>query len=289
MIETQAAGLGTSALYGLITIYDKGGKKLASAGDQVPEEPLSFISSTGETFGDPHLGFQAPKGTSEIIVSIEDLLGRGGPAYSYRLVARRQPADFTLPLVTPYINIPQKGSAVVTVYRRGYMGDIKLTAPGLLDDLILRGGHVPAEDGGMTTSRTSRRCMLTIEPKPDAEARDLDLKLWGEGRTDDGRTLRVRAQAPGMMAAVEGTKQDPVTAPWLAAALPARITERREGVLQVRTPLHVRLIQDMEHDIKYSFHGREGGARLTYRVKASNLLSVGNVRVIGEAKNKKRR
>ncbi len=288
MIETQAAGLGTSVLYGLITIYDKGGHKLASAGDQEPEEPLSFISSTGETFGDPHLGFQAPKGTAEIVVSIEDLLGRGGRGYGYRLVARRRPPDFTLTLATPYINIPQKGSALVTVTvdRRGYMGDIKLTARGLPDDLILRGGHVPAEDGGMTTSRTSRKGMLTIEPKPGAEARELDLELWGEGRTDDGRTIRVRAQAPGMMAAVKGKKQDPVTAPWLAAALPARVTEPQEGVLQVLTPLHVRLIQGMEHDIKYSFHGREA-ARLTDRVKASNLPSVGNVRVIGEAKNKK--
>ena len=289
MIETQAAGLGTSALYGLITIYDKGGHKLASAGDQEPEEPLSFISSTGETFGDPHLGFQAPQGTTEIVVSIEDLLGRGGRGYGYRLVARPRPPDFTLTLVTPYVNIPRMGSALVnvTVDRRGYMGDIKLTARGLPDDLILRGGHVPAEDGGMTTSRTSRKGILTIEPKPGAEARELDLELWGEGRTDDGRTIRVRAQAPGMMAAVKGTKQDPVTAPWLAAALPARVTEPQEGVLQVLTPLRVRLIQGMEHDIKYSFHGREGGARLTDRVKASNLPSVGNVRVIGEAKNKK--
>ena len=61
MIETQAAGLGTSALYGLLTLYGKEGKKLASAGDQEPEEPLSIISSTGETFGDPHLGFEVPR------------------------------------------------------------------------------------------------------------------------------------------------------------------------------------------------------------------------------------
>jgi hypothetical protein len=289
MIETQAAGLGTSSLYGLITIYGQDGQKLASAGDQEPEEPLSFISSTGDTFGDPHLGFEAPEGTTEIVVSIEDLLGRGGPGYAYRLSARPQPPDFTLTLTTPYVNIPQKGSALVNVnvIRRGYMGDIKLTAAGLPDDLLLRGGHVPAEVGGMTTSRTSRQGILTIEPKPGAEAREVDLELWGEGRTDDGRTIRVRAQAPGMMAEVKGTKQDPVTAPWLAATLPARVTEPEPGTLQVLTPLHVRLIQGMEHDIKYSFHAREDGARLTDRVAARNLPSVGNIRVIGEAKNKK--
>ena len=289
MIETQAAGLGTSALYGLITIYDKDGKKLASAGDQEPEEPLSFISSTGETFGDPHLGFQAPEGVNEILISIEDLLGRGGSGYGYRLVARPQPPDFTLTLSTPLVNIPQEGSALVnvTVDRRGYMGDIKLTVPDLPDDLVLRGGHVPAEVGGMTPSRTSRRGLLTLEPKPGAKPRELDLVVWGEGKAEDGRTIRVRAQAPGMMAVVKGSKQTPVTAPWLAATLPARIAEPDAGALEVLTPLHVRLIQGMEHDVEFAFESREDGARLTDRVDVINIPNVGNVRVIGQAKNKK--
>lgn len=53
------------------------------------------------------------------------------------------------------------------------------------------------------------------------------------------------------------------------------------------TPLHVRLIQGMGHDIEYSFHARDEGARLTDRVGVNNIPSVGNIRVIGQAKNKK--
>ena len=285
MIETQAAGLGTSALYSLLTLYDRDGKKLASAGDQEPEEPLSIISSTGETFGDPHLGFEVPEGVDEVTISIEDLLGRGGPEYGYRIVARRQPPDFTLTLGTPHLTIPKDGSSIVNVSvdRRGFMGAIQLVVDGLPDDVEARGGHIPAEEGGMTTSRSSRRGVVTLTPKSDAETRELALAVWGEATTEDGRTIRVRAQPPGMRTGVTGRGQKAVIAPWLGADVPARVAEPEKAVLKLLTPQTVRLIQGMETKVRWEF---DGDVSPEGRISVSNTPAVGNIRVTGTAKNK---
>ena len=285
MIETQAAGLGTSALYGLLTLYDHKGRKLASAGDQVPEEPLSFIRSSGQTFGDPHLGFEVPEGVTEVAVTLEDLLGRGGPAYGYRLVARQQPPDFTLTLGTPQVTIPKDGSAIVSVNvdRRGYIGAIQLKVDGLPDDVELRGGHIPAEVGGMTTSRISRRGVLTLTPKSGAETKELALTVWGEGILEDGRTVRVKARAPGLQTAVMGLGQKAVTAPWLAAKVPAKVAEPEKAVLRILTPQKVRLIQGMESEVRWKF---EGDFSPIDRINVSNTPPVGNIRVIGTAQIK---
>lgn len=287
MIETQAAGLGTSALYGLLTLYDDKGKKLASAGDQVPEEPLSIIRSSGETFGDPHLGFEVPEGVTEVAVTLEDLLGRGGPEYSYRLVARQQPPDFTLTLSTPHVTIPKDGSAIVNVSvdRRGYMGAVRIIAEGLPGGVELQGGHIPAEEGGMTTSRTSRRGILTLTPKPDAETQQVALAIWGEGVMEDGSKIRVKAHAPGMQIGVMGSGQSPVTAPWLAADLPAKVAGPEKAVLRILTPQTVRLIQGMEYVVRWEFEG--DGVTPSDRISVSNTPAVGNIRVNGTATGSK--
>ena len=133
MLETQAAILGTSQLYTLLVLRDRHGKKLASAGDQPPEELLSNISTRAETFGDPALGFRVPEGVKELEVSVEDLLGRGGPGFVYRLVARRQPADFIARLNETELNIPRGGATSIslTLDRRGYDGSVRIVAEGL--------------------------------------------------------------------------------------------------------------------------------------------------------------
>jgi len=67
---------GTSRLDALLTLYDGSGKKLASGDD-------------GDGL-DPVLPFTVPAGVTEITVAVEDLLGRGGDAYGYRLQAKKE-------------------------------------------------------------------------------------------------------------------------------------------------------------------------------------------------------
>jgi hypothetical protein len=98
--------------------------------------------------------------------------------------------------------------------------------------------------------------------------------------------IRRDAQAPGLITGVRGAGQDAVTAPWLAAALPARVVEPEPAILEVTSPLRVRLIQGMEHEVRWAFNTRAGGVEQTSKVTTMNEPAVGNLRVIGGAQVK---
>ncbi len=289
LIETQAAGLGTSHLYTLLTLYDQDGKKLGSAGDREPEETLSFIRARAETFGDPHIGFRVPPGVTRIDLTMEDLLGRGGPGYGYRLVARKQPGDFVLRLNEAAVNIPQDGSAAlsVTMDRRGYEGAVRLVVDGLPEDIIVEGGHIPAEFGGMTTARTSRTGRVTLTAKPGAKPQRLHFVVYGEAELPSGEIIRRRAAASAVITPVAGKDQKPLRIASHEPTVPARLASPEAGVLEVLTPRRLRLIQGMAHDIRWQFTGRNPGVRPVETVSVINGPNVGNLRITGGGKIKK--
>ncbi len=289
LIETQAAGLGTSHLYTLLTLYDQDGKKLGSAGDQEPEETLSFIRARAETFGDPHIGFRVPPGVTRIDLTLEDLLGRGGPGYGYRLVARKQPGDFVLRLNEAVVNVPQDGSAAlsVTMDRRGYEGAVRLVVEGLSEDVMIEGGHIPAEFGGMTTARTSRTGRITLTAKPGAKPRRLHFVVYGEAELPSGAIVRRRAAASAVVTPVAGKGQKPLRIASHEPAVPARLAGPEAGVLEVLTPRRLRLIQGMAHEIRWQFTGRAPGVRSADVVSVINGPNVGNLRITGGGKIKK--
>ena len=74
------------------------------------------------------LPFIVPDDLHEIMVSVEDLLGRGGDAYGYRLEAKRQHPDFVAEMVTPFVNMPQRDGARRRDQRRGYAGVMRVSA-----------------------------------------------------------------------------------------------------------------------------------------------------------------
>ena len=289
MIETRAGETGLSRLYALLTVSDQDGKKLASAGDQEPDEPLSNIVSNNDSPGDPYIALTVPEGVTELKIAIEDLLGRGGPEYGYQIVARRQPPDFTLTLNDPYVNLPRGGVAQVgvTLNRRGFDGEVKVYVENSPEDVIVEGGHIPAEFGGMTTRRDSRRGMFVLTAKPDVDPRPLNLEVWGEAKLPDGTVIRRRAQAPGMIAGVAGRGQRAVSMPWLAEALPARVSEALPASLELVSPKRIRLIQGMVHNIEWEFRAEAKDIKPVEPVKVGSLPIVGNIRVLGSAKIKK--
>ncbi len=289
LIETQAAGLGTSHLYTLLTLHDQNGKKLGSAGDQEPEELLSFIRARDETFGDPHIGFEVPKGVSRIDLTMEDLLGRGGPGYGYRLVARKQPGDFVLRLDEAVVNIPQDGSTSlsVTMDRRGYEGAVRLVVEGVPDDVIVEGGHIPAEFGGMTTARTSRTGRLTLTSKPGAKPRPFNLTVYGEAQLPSGETIRRRALSSTVITRIAGKGQKPLRIASNESSIEARLAAPAAAVLEALTPRRLRTIQGMAHDIRWQFTGRDAGVRPSEAVSLINGPSVANLRILGSALIKK--
>lgn len=281
LIETQAAGLGTSHLYTLLTLYDQDGRKLGSAGDQEPEELLTFIRARAETFGDPHIGFRVPAGVARIDLTMEDLLGRGGAGYGYRLVARKQPGDFVLRLNEAAVNVPQDGSAAlsVTMDRRGYEGAVRLVVEGLPQDVLVEGGHIPAEFGGMTTARTSRTGRVTLTAKPGAKAQPLHFVVRGEAVLPSGEIVSRRAAVSSMVTPIAGQGQKPLRIASREPEVAGRLASPEAGVLEVLTPRRLRLIQGMAHEIRWRFTARAPGVRPSEAVRVINGPNVGNLRI----------
>lgn len=272
-VELTARSLGTSRLDAVVTVLDANGKKLSSAGDQPPKEDVFSLLSAGRTSSDPFLELKVPKDVHEVLLTVEDLLQRGGPAFGYRLVARKQPPDFRLTVLEPYLNVPANGSVVVNiaVERRGFPWPIQLTIPDLGDDYIVEGGHIAGEWKDDAYS-ISRRGMLTITAKPDAKSKKLaEVAVWGEGKTDDGAVVKRKAQCLGMITEVAGgtgisdaegrENQSPFVAPWLSLDLPVIVAKEESGRIEPQAPPTVRLVQGTGFNLKWQFKPRNPDAR----------------------------
>lgn len=272
-LELQARGLGTSRLDGVVTVYDAQGKKLGSAGDKPPKEDVFSLLAAGRTSSDPWLDLKVPSGVHEVIVTVEDLLGRGGPGFAYRLVARKQAPVFKLTVLEPFINVPAQGtvSVNVSVDRRGFSGPIQLSIPELDDEYIVAGGHVPGEWKDDAYS-ISRRGMLTITAKPGARPKKLvELAIWGEGKAEDGTVVRRKAQCLGLITDVAGgtgiadaegrENQSPFVAPWLGLDLPVVVAQEESGAIVPEAPRVLRLVQGTGYPLKWSFKARNPEAR----------------------------
>jgi hypothetical protein len=203
--EVEAAALGSS-LDAVLTALDPTGKTLAKADDSVGGP-------------DPSIDVTVPDGVDHVVLVVEDLLGRGGIGFSYRLGARPAAGEFRLRVVSPrvdpfaeapktpepppVVNIPRGGTALVqvNVVRRSYSGPIQLFVPEELDGITAEGGQIGegANDG-----------FLFVSAAADAPLRAFDLEIWGQGGPG-AKPLKRQAR----------TEQ---TSPYaLADALPARV------------------------------------------------------------------
>ena len=269
MFELTAASLGSSQLDALLSLYDGSGKKLASRDDLGG--------------ADPALPFTVPAGLTELTVAVEDLLGRGGAAFGYRLMARRGGADFTVELNTPFVNVPAGGTAqiVATVQRRGYDGPIRLTIPNLPPGYHVAGGSIPSDAAGQAFNtdnagyRTAR-AVLTLTAEPEVAERAAELSLVAVAEGPAGRMERI-AQGPGMVLAVRGDRQRAFTAPWLELALPMALSRPLPVTLEAPAR-QVRISQGFEYELDYRV--RKRGMRTTTRVRNQQSGSVGNIRIL---------
>jgi hypothetical protein len=250
--EIEAASLGTSKLLGVLAVYDAATNKrlaLTELGQEAGTNPFNFDTSRNEV--DPRLSIRIPKDVSQVVVSVEDLLGRGGTGFSYRLTASQQPPDFNVELVTPYINLPENGSAAIEVLvgRRGYDGPIRLSIPDLPEGLTQQGGNVPAELNPPEDRRAFSLGYLTLTAKPGATHRQIDLTVWAEA-TESSVPIRKQVLAPGMVQPIRGIRQKSFKAPWLGTALPLAVA----NTVPVRIELakqHVRIVQGGDYALPW--------------------------------------
>ena len=287
-IQLESGGLGTSRLYGRLTAYDKEGNRLASAGDDIPEIAVFSAVLRGlRTSSDPFLRVKVPEGVQELLIAVEDLVERGGPLFGYRLLTRRQTADFVLSLDTPYINIPAEGTTAVEVNieRRGYLGEIWLGVPDAGEDLVIEGGLVPAASLVQGERAVSASGMLTVTARKGASPRLRELSVWGEAVLEDGTRLRRRARGPGLVTQVQSSRgtgrpdpnnrdeQVPFSAHWLGMELPAMVSKSSLATLKVEGSRSIRLVQGMQTQLPWKFESAVAGHRPPQRVVARSIGS----------------
>ncbi len=268
VFEVEAASLGVSELDGLLSIYDAKGKKLASADDGNGVDPV--------------LPFTVPAGLTEVTVALEDLLRRGGDRFAYRLKAIKSEPDFVVDLLTPYVNVPAGGTAQVAclIQRRGYDGVIRARIANLPQGFHQAGGHVPSEAAAQlfnndNAGRRSARTVITITADEGVKQQFLELSVLAEASTPSGLITR-KARGPGMVTAVRGDRQKPMTAFWLEMELPMAVSEPPPAVLDVPTP-QVRIAQGYEYPMAFKIKRREGAR--AGRVNTQIAGAVSNIRV----------
>ena len=282
-IELQAAKLGTSQLYGVLNLFDGKGERLGTTREIGLRFKLSNLDVGEDPNADQHMSFEVPEDVNEIQVEIEDLLGRGGDAFGYRILAAERPGDFTMTIQAEQLNVPLRGSAFVAILinRLNYYGSIELSIPNLPDDWTMNGGNIPAleQQGARRAISTG---ILTVTPKPGAETRSVNLEIWGEGEVD-GEAIRRRARGPGMKSNVsfrvgEVTSNENV-APWLGADLPAVVTEERAAGIEFNAPHYIKIMQATKAEIPFEFTARQEDVVRTDKPDRTNLILTSGVRV----------
>lgn len=268
LFELQARELGTSRLEGIITVYDDKGKKLDSAGDKPLPEDVFAVQGTSRTSSDPFLNITVPAGVNELTVAVDDLAERGGPAYGYRLITRREAEDFRLFVGSPYVNIPAGGTAMISVNadRRGYDGPIQLSVANLPPGITVDGGYIPREFIDASNTRSfNRRGILTLTAEPGVELPLQQLTIIGEGKLAGGEPIRRRARGPGLLTDVAGAtaqgvvdRQRSVSASWLNAELPAAVSPPAGAVLEVKQTGLTRLPEGGRYEFEYFWKVRAG-------------------------------
>ncbi len=259
LFSLEAASLGTSDLYGSLTVYDPQGKRL----------PAKDVAGGP----DPKLALTVPDKVGEVTLAVGDVRGLGGWSHSYRLLATPGSGDFTLKILTPYVNVPAAGTTAVQVVaeRHGYEGPIQLSLPNLPDDLLAGGGNIPGELTDYSgIRRQSNFGYLTLTAKPEAEPRTFQLSVWGQGGPARD-PIRRRAQGAGLMLIIKGEFEEydpqgdplppkPFTASWLGMDLPAAVSKPSPATLQIASP-SLRLVQGMELPIEWKLVKRDPGVR----------------------------
>ncbi len=131
--ELLAARAG-APLDGVLQLAKESGEQLATADD-------------GPNTTDPTYDYKVPDGLHKLVVTVKDLLGRGGADFAYRLtIAPQDRPDFRLQVFSDREQVPLGGTEIVRVRadRSGYGGPIKLAFSELPAGVTIANDEIPA-------------------------------------------------------------------------------------------------------------------------------------------------
>lgn len=292
LIEVEGTALGSSDLFGVLTVATPDGEYLASSGDDIPDpDTFRLLSPTATSF-DPWVVVEAPAGVDELHVAVEDLVGRGGPRFGYRLTATANGPDFELRLGTAQLTLNNGASKPIDVgaVRRGYLGPIRLYVEEPPAGIEARDGWITREVRDLDTRTLARSGRILVTADLDAPRRRFDLEIWGEAVLEDGTVIRRRATVPGSVTSVRAgdgrsyttEAERSFSAPWLETRLPVLLTGQTGPRLVGLAPETVRLVKGMPFDFGWKFEpppGEETATKPPMVVSALIGVGVGEFRV----------
>jgi hypothetical protein len=184
-VRVEAFGLG-SALDGQLRVLSEDGRLLGETDDGKGAPARRGGGGGGRARGpgttDPAYDLTMPQGQNKVKVIVKDLMDRGGPGFTYRLVVTPIANSFQLALVEDQVAIPRGGTALVSVsvVRTGYNGPIELDLIGIpaASGLTVFRGTVPA---GQTTG--------VVGLKAAAESAFHARELQVVGRAENGHAV----------------------------------------------------------------------------------------------------
>ena len=292
LIEVEGAALGSSDLFGVLTVTTPDGEFLASSGDDIPDpDTFRLLSPTATSF-DPWVLVETPEGTDELHVTVEDLVGRGGPRFGYRLTATANGPDFELRLSTAQLTLNSGASKPIDVgaVRRGYLGPIRLYVEEPPPGIEARDGWITREVRDLDTRTLARSGRILVTADLDARRQRFDLEIWGEAVLEDGTVIRRRATVPGSVTSVRAgdgrsyttEAERSFSAPWLESRLPVLLTGKTGPRLTTPEPATVRLVKGMPFDFEWKYEappGEETATKPPMVVSALIGVGVGEFRV----------
>ena len=292
LIEVEGAALGASDLFGVLTVTTPDGKYLASSGDDIPDpDTFRLLSPTATSF-DPWVLVEPPEGVDELHVTVEDLVGRGGPRFGYRLTATADGPDFALRLTTAQLSLDAGATKPIEIraVRRGFLGPIRLYVEAPPAGIDARDGWITSEVRDIDTRTLSRSGRILVTAEENTPRQRLDLEIWGEAELKDGTVIRRRATMPGSVTSVRAgdgrsyttEAERSFSAPWLETRLPVLLTGHPGPRLIGLEPETVRLVKGMPFDFKWRFEaspGEDAAVKPPMVVTALIGVGVGEFRV----------
>lgn len=133
---------------------------------------------------DPRIDFTLPeKGT--YYIRLDDVQGKGGADFSYRLTLAQEQPDFRLRIIPSSLRIPKDGSAVATVHALrsgGFNGEITLSLAGSTGGIEILRNVIPAG---------ADKAKIVIAATPQATTGLMPLEFTGMAQCG-GQTVRRR-------------------------------------------------------------------------------------------------
>ena len=290
LLEVQGGALRSSDLFGVLTVTTPDGEYLASSGDEIPDPDTFRLLSPTATAFDPWVVVEASEGADTLHVTVEDLVGRGGPRFGYRLTVTENGPDFELSLSTAQMSLNAGASKPIQVgaVRRGFLGPIRLYVEDPPAGIEARDGWISEEVRDLDSRSLSRDGRVMVTADLDAPRQRLDLEVWGEGVLEDGTVILRRASVPGSLTRVRAgdgrsyttEEERSFTAPWLESRLPVLLTGRPGPRLIGMPPQTVRLVKGMPFDFGWKYEAPAGeDAEIEPPMVVSAVIGGGEFRV----------